>query len=310
MTGHAIATAADLPKLVGYKQLREVYGWPKRTIQDWLRDGKFPKPLDLPGRENYWAVDDIVAWLKSDLVRPAVQPDDSTPEQVEDAALALVAHSIDQESEKPLDPGKLGVSVTREISEAEFRCLETEEPKIRLGQLANLPTDHAAVVAATLLHQLRPLLEAVADHGVRAAIARSEQRQPLIIANSNFLQSIHLEYQDGPTLPPPTPEARLPTRHHNLGLARAVVLAVWHLPDILPLISRACLAPRDRGNAGRRGSSARRCPGGVRALSCHDQPAPKTNCGRRGTLACRLNAQPEPADRRSDPGRAIDGRHR
>ena len=64
MQGQAIATAADLPKLVGYQQLRELSGWPKRTVQDWIKARKFPKPLNLPGRGNYWALDDIVAWLR------------------------------------------------------------------------------------------------------------------------------------------------------------------------------------------------------------------------------------------------------
>ena len=108
MTGYAIATAADMPKLVGYKQLRELYGWPKRTIQEWIRARKFPKPLNLPGRDNYWALDDIIAWLKGDLARVAVsRPEDLSPEEVEDTALALVVKSIENKTGKPVDPAKL-----------------------------------------------------------------------------------------------------------------------------------------------------------------------------------------------------------
>ena len=38
---------------------------------------KFPKSLNLPGRENYWALDDINGWMKGDLARVAVtRPED------------------------------------------------------------------------------------------------------------------------------------------------------------------------------------------------------------------------------------------
>ena len=83
------------------------------------------------------------------------------------------------------------------------------------------------------------MLEAVVDPSIRDALARSDQPRPLIIAMSHFLHSIQLEYEDRPNPPPPTTATvQLPARHHNLGLGRAVVLAVWHLPEVLPLISR------------------------------------------------------------------------
>ena len=91
MQGQAIATAADLPKLVGYQQLRELYGWPKRTVQDWIKARKFPKPLNLPGRGNYWALKDIIVWMKGDLTRVAVtKPEDLKPDQLGDAATRRV----------------------------------------------------------------------------------------------------------------------------------------------------------------------------------------------------------------------------
>ena len=84
MQGRSIATEADLRKLVGYRQLRELYGWPERTVQEWIKARKFPKPLNMPGRENYWALDDIVAWMKGDLTRVAVSlPEDLDIEKIE-----------------------------------------------------------------------------------------------------------------------------------------------------------------------------------------------------------------------------------
>ena len=59
MSGTALAQPGDLPKLVGYKHLFAAYGWPKRTIQDWIKERKFPKPADLPGRDDLLHLLDI-----------------------------------------------------------------------------------------------------------------------------------------------------------------------------------------------------------------------------------------------------------
>ena len=105
MHGDAIATAADLPKLIGYRQLRELYGWPKRTVQEWIKARKFLKPLNLPGRENYWALDDIVAWMTGDLMRVAVSmPEDLDFEQIQHAELALCMRTIENAIGQPVDP--------------------------------------------------------------------------------------------------------------------------------------------------------------------------------------------------------------
>ena len=175
MTGHSIATAADMPKLVGYKQLRELYGWPKRTIQEWIRARKFPKALNLPGRDNYWALDDIISWLKGDLARVAVsRPEDLSLEEVEDTALALVVKSIENKTGKAVDPAKLSVHVTRELSWDEFVALEADEYRLLSAALANLSPGQAAFIAGTILPQLRATLTASPDETIQKVVAGRE----------------------------------------------------------------------------------------------------------------------------------------
>ena len=193
MTGYAIATAADMPKLVGYKQLRELYGWPKRTIQEWIRARKFPKPLNLPGRDNYWALDDIISWLKGDLARVAVsRPEDLSLEEVEDTALALVVKSIENKTGKAVDPAKLSVHVTRELSWDEFVALEADEYRLLSAALANLSPGQAAFIAGTILPQLRATLTASPDEDIQKAFAGREMPMDSVRPLSEFLRLIGL----------------------------------------------------------------------------------------------------------------------
>ena len=178
MTAHAIATAADMPKLLGYKQLRENYGWPKRTIQEWIRARKFPKPLDLPGRDNYWALDDIVAWLKGDLARVAVtRPDDLTPEQVEDVALTLLVRSIENEIGEPVDLRGLRITyaMPMQVSSEQLASAEAHELAVWVERFADFDVARSCIMAAMLFPELRPLFVAGAvNDNVRQVFLNSD----------------------------------------------------------------------------------------------------------------------------------------
>ena len=130
MQGQAIATAADLPKLVGYQQLRELYGWPKRTVQEWIKARKFPKPLDLPGRGNYWTLEDIVVWMKGDLTRVAVtKPEDLKPDQLGDAAVDLLTRALEHELGEPVDPAGIRVPMVYHRRPCQRNSLLRPRPK-------------------------------------------------------------------------------------------------------------------------------------------------------------------------------------
>jgi predicted DNA-binding transcriptional regulator AlpA len=174
MQGQSIATAADLPKLVGYQQLRELYGWPKRTVQDWIKARKFPKPLNLPGRGNYWALDDITSWMKGDLARVAVtRPEDLSPEQVEDAAVDLLVRVAEYEVGESIDPRGLRVTYappSPEVTEEQFANAEAREAALLQQRFAGLDATRSTIVAAWLFPELREAIAAgTADVRARAA---------------------------------------------------------------------------------------------------------------------------------------------
>ena len=52
-------TTDGLPKLVGYAELQEKYGWGKRTLQRWVQKGRLPRPQQLPGGRVYWRLEQI-----------------------------------------------------------------------------------------------------------------------------------------------------------------------------------------------------------------------------------------------------------
>lgn len=186
MSGRAIATADDLPKLVGYQQLRDLYGWPKRTVQDWIKKRKFPKPLSLPGRGNYWALDDIVAWLKGDLSRVAVTaPENLTPEQVEEAAVDLMLRAIEHQIGEAADPAGLQISYgppPMPVPEAEFGKATAQEAAMLRARFADFDTTRSFVLAAWLFPELRlSFAKGAIDGGVAKVFLDEELLTPIAL---------------------------------------------------------------------------------------------------------------------------------
>ncbi len=162
-----LATSDDLPKLVSYKLLRETYNWPQRTLQDWIKARKFPKPLNLPGRGNYWALDDIVAWVRDDLGRASVQrPEDLEPEKVAEAATTLAARHLAEQLGRVVLPEHVVLGAVPTPAEAEAaRAEQIREGERFLEQarerFAALHSFEALILVHSLLPQLRPTTRAL-----------------------------------------------------------------------------------------------------------------------------------------------------
>ncbi len=187
MNARAIATAADLPKLVGYQQLKELYGWPKRTVQDWIKKRKFPKPLSMPGRGNYWALDDIVAWIKGDLSRAAVtRPEDLTPEQLEEAAVDLVIRAVENSIGEPVDPAGLHISYGKPptpIPEDEFGKAVAQEATMFRARFADFEIARSYIMAAWLFPHLRQMMaDGSVDRDVAKVFLDEELLRPLALS--------------------------------------------------------------------------------------------------------------------------------
>ena len=132
--GAALASTDDLPKLIGYKQLHAQYGWPRRTLQDWIKNRKFPKPLDLPGRENYWYLDDVLIWLEKRRVGLAAvaisQPIDLSPDEVRTVAIDFAARLVSHDLGEPVAPED--VVIGRRIGTVDLSSPNREQ---RTGEL-------------------------------------------------------------------------------------------------------------------------------------------------------------------------------
>jgi predicted DNA-binding transcriptional regulator AlpA len=49
-------------KLLGRADIREPAPVSDMTLNRWLRDGKFPAPIMMIGRQRFWSAADIAAW--------------------------------------------------------------------------------------------------------------------------------------------------------------------------------------------------------------------------------------------------------
>ena len=182
MSGAALAQPGDLPKLVGYKHLLAAYGWPKRTIQDWLKDRKFPKPAEMPGRENLWHLQDILEWLEArrqGLCSVAItRPEDLKPDQLADATVALLARSIEHELGEAVDPRGIRITygpVSPPVSEEALAKAEAREAVILKQRFSQFSPAQSVIMAAWLFPELRQMFADGAVDGCEAVFCDEER---------------------------------------------------------------------------------------------------------------------------------------
>ncbi|MFA0523897.1 helix-turn-helix transcriptional regulator [Vibrio sp. 10N.222.52.C3] len=54
-------------KLITYKELCEHLNRNYKTIQGWVRDGKFPQPVRVSGRTVGWRQEDVAQWINDNV---------------------------------------------------------------------------------------------------------------------------------------------------------------------------------------------------------------------------------------------------
>ena len=52
-------------KLLKIKQVIELTTLPKSTIYQRMKEGRFPRPLNLGGRDRAWRIEDLLQWRKN-----------------------------------------------------------------------------------------------------------------------------------------------------------------------------------------------------------------------------------------------------
>ena len=182
MSGTSLAQPGDLPKLIGYKHLFAEYGWPKRTIQDWLKARKFPTPAELPGREKLWHLQDILDWLENrrqGLCSVAIsRPEDLEPDQLAEATVALLARSIEHEIGEAVDPRGIRISygaVPPPVSEEALAKAEAREAMILRERFSEFSPAQSVIMAAWLFPKLRQMFADGAADGCEAVFCDDKQ---------------------------------------------------------------------------------------------------------------------------------------
>ena len=55
-------------KLITKDDVAKMFQVRNRTIEKWVKDGKFPRPLKI-GRYVWWDENELMAWVKNELIR-------------------------------------------------------------------------------------------------------------------------------------------------------------------------------------------------------------------------------------------------
>ena len=55
-------------KLITKDDVAKLFQVRNRTIEKWVKDGKFPRPLKI-GRYVWWDESELLAWVKGELIR-------------------------------------------------------------------------------------------------------------------------------------------------------------------------------------------------------------------------------------------------
>ena len=232
-------TTRGLPRYVGVQEVCAALGVSKSTLDRLRRHGEFPPHQQLsPGRVG-WPVEVIeqhlMAQARSVASHSVSNPDDLSPDELEDQARIYAAQAISKRTGNPVDPAALALHATRRLTEGDFTALETEEHRFRADYLSRLTVDQALVVVAVLLPQLRPVLMNTASPRARAVLKDAKLVDTNFKLVSDFLTLFELQtrltdaglqFSGGQTVL---------DRLAEFGSGRAMVLSAWLFPELRPI---------------------------------------------------------------------------
>ena len=166
-------TTKHLPQFVGYTQVADALGVSKRTVERMVRDGKFPVPISLSPNRVGWRVEVVRAWLdergKGLAARAVNDPNDLDVDELLQATRDLIVEALSRSEGKPVDPASVAsLTVSRTVSEDEFRHLEAQEFAVYAERFKSIDLSRSLFLAAWLFPELRPYLSTERDVTTRA----------------------------------------------------------------------------------------------------------------------------------------------
>ena len=119
-----LAKPQHLPQFVGYADVERALGVSRRTVERMVREGKFPKPVQLAPNRVGWQVDVVTAWLadlSQGLVAHAVtHPDQLAPDEMAPTMQTLAARLIEQEFGEAVRPDQVRLTLSRTATNDEL----------------------------------------------------------------------------------------------------------------------------------------------------------------------------------------------
>lgn len=150
-----------LPQHVDYEFVAKRFCVHRRTIERRVRAGTFPKPIAISPNRVGWELNVVLDWynenIRGVMAEASANPNELDADELIAAARELIVQAHSKQQGSPIDPKTIGsITVSRSITEEEFRNAEAREFAIHAERFKNISTSRSITLAAWLFPALRP----------------------------------------------------------------------------------------------------------------------------------------------------------
>lgn len=235
-----------LPRYVGYREVCDALGCSRSTMERMVRDGRFPKPVQLSPNRVGWDVSVIEAELatraKGLAARAVTDPEELAPQELEDEARRLAAAAHHRRTGKTVQPEDFLLNPV--VEEEQFVLAQQQAEDVLVQYLAELKIEQAAVAAMLLLPQLRPALRGlVSVEALPCFDGPLTLEYTHLVRQALWLFRVKMGLAERGLVVPPGIDifdhvAKFP-------LERAAIVALGLFPPLMALIQPLCIKQRD-----------------------------------------------------------------
>ena len=157
-----LAKPQHLPQFVGYADVERALGVSRRTVERMVREGKFPKPVQLAPNRVGWQVEVVTAWLadrSKGLVAHAVtHPDQLAPDELAPTIQVLAARLIEQKLGEAVRPEHVRLTLSRTATNDELTSCRAKLLEQLESLCGHFSSDRCLYLVASLFPALRETL--------------------------------------------------------------------------------------------------------------------------------------------------------
>ncbi len=168
-----------LPQYVGFAQVQDALSVSRRTVERMVRDGKFPKPIQLSPNRVGWRVEAITQWLaereRSLTAKAVALPEDLSPDEFEMTMKSLAAGYLSSQLGHGVSASEISVSIAPRSAPVG----QAVDPKSAAidefdGRFDHFEVARALVVTAWLFPSLRPWIGQCVDGDAKRVVSDPE----------------------------------------------------------------------------------------------------------------------------------------